>query len=111
MTVTAPIDLSPVDDFDPDIELADFLAGGRPCETPVPAGPHGALFDLPGIRVPWRECGKPAVVAHLLRPTDGCTPDRWLYICGDHDDGNWQCFRHHQPVVAVASYRIGWRPA
>jgi hypothetical protein len=38
MTVTAPIDLSPVDDFDPDIELADFLAGGRPYRR-VPMAP------------------------------------------------------------------------
>jgi hypothetical protein len=98
-------------DLNLDIELADFLADGRPCEVPVPLERQDALPDVPGISTPWRECGKPAVVAHLLRPTDGCAPDRWLYVCGGHDDGDWQCFRHHMPVVPVVSYRIGRRPA
>jgi hypothetical protein len=97
----------PIADLDLDIELADFLADGRPCEIPVRMGGQGALFDVPGLREPWQECGKPAVVAHRMRPTDGCGPDRWLYVCSGHDDGDWQCFRHHLPIAIVASYRVG----
>lgn len=92
---------------DLDAELADFLAGGRPCEVPVRLERQDVLLDIPGLREPWRDCGKPAVVAHLLRPIDGCRPDHWLYVCGGHDDGAWECFRHHLPVVPVTSYRIG----